>query len=329
VLKRYSFFFLFFLSLAGLTWWGQRVEDTRPEAKLERNTIPQIEIASSKRLQLLEVLDRIVTYEHYYHSVYGHFTKLLSRLGVTISHDIADLFEIRVVEASSDKFLVTASSEINGKTIDMVSVDHDYRVQATFSMHQPRVEYVRAKAYRYLREIYLAPQGQVAEEPGVFRGFFRFQVNEAEGLKTAIAVGIRPPVSGMQLEYGGKSQNKISDELDPAIEEITEFEAPSTGQSKNVGNVVMNTIEEVHLAQKIFHGEMGRYAKNWSELSKITSFPFTEKERYGVQNSPIINDLQVDEVPADGLSGMEKNTSFRGVASEGLVIEPLTNKAGN
>jgi hypothetical protein len=45
--------------------------------------------------------------------------------------------------------------------------------------------------------------------------------------------------------------------------------------------------EELYLAQKIFKGETGRYAKTWPELSRIASFAFEGKDLSSFEVGPV------------------------------------------
>jgi hypothetical protein len=331
MLRRYSFIPVFFCWLAGIAWWGQRVESSTPRAG---NTVAAAAestaqpVQSSKRRELLELLDRIVVYEHYYRSVYGHFTKLLSRVGVSIPTSISDVYEIRVVEATSDRLMIQALSEVEGKTGDIITVSQDFQVHANFALPPPRPEYLRIHALKHLRTLRDAPSGQVIDESGVFRGFFSYEVKrDAQDRRSAIAVGIRPPVVGLQLEAGSQSDSHLAlfdEEGEHAHSETM------TGQ-RPVGNV-MTTLEEAYLAQRIFRGEMGRYAKDWSELSRIAKFRFRDRERYPSEQVPFgdgSTDLVLDAAellgPIRDLAGKPGASETPGPASGAppLEIEPI------
>jgi len=125
MLRRYSFILIFFCWITGLGWWAKKVESS-PKPPETQAAAPR----GDYRLDAIEVLDRIVAYEHYYRSVYGHFTHFLNRVGVLIPSGVSSTFEIRVVEAVGDRLLVTAVSEVGGKTADQISIDQDYQIRS-------------------------------------------------------------------------------------------------------------------------------------------------------------------------------------------------------
>ncbi|MGZ3740330.1 MAG: hypothetical protein ACXVB9_13210, partial [Bdellovibrionota bacterium] len=67
------------------------------------------------RQMLLEALDRLVRYEHYFHDINGRFTRDLSRLSVPgrlASGDFEELrrfYEISVIEVQPKRFLLLAT----------------------------------------------------------------------------------------------------------------------------------------------------------------------------------------------------------------------------
>ncbi len=165
------------------------------------------EAKRTKRAELVEVLDLLAYAEHYHRSVYGHFTKLISRLGVVVPRSIAESYDVRVVEASPDRLLMVAMSEENGQMADWLSLDQDYRLHSNFQLPLPRVEYLKIHAMRYLQELKEAPPSQRIQEAGIFQGYFRFEVKQ-DGVqsKSIFAVGIRPPVLGVQLDASQVSE---------------------------------------------------------------------------------------------------------------------------
>ncbi|MCM2322067.1 MAG: hypothetical protein NDJ90_02280 [Oligoflexia bacterium] len=323
MLQRYSFFVLFGLLTSGLAWWSRSVEpsvgagERVPAAAVVKR--PEVSNASlePQRRELLEVLDRIVAYEHYYHSVYGHFTKLLHRIGSSIPRSVGSIYEIRVIEATQERLLINALSEIDGKVSDIVSVDQDFKVHSSFPLPQPRAEFLRYRASRQLRQLWEAPSGQVFEEQGVFRGFFRFEIRrDSLDRKVAFAVGTRHPVLGLQLEYGPQQaeQDRIegTELAADLITDLGEYSDRPQGTGQRSTGAVMSSSEEAILAQRIFRGEVGRYAKSWGELSKIVSFEFDE----AVEPEPEVNRATA--------SILAPRAKFR--AEGGLEIEPITSE---
>lgn len=297
--RRYSFLVIFFALLTPLAWWSGRVETSNasvPAHPIERFGEPGAEL--SQRRELLEVLDRLVAYEHYYRSVYGHFTKLISRLGYPIPPGLSDIYEVRVSEAAHERLLITAFSEVDGRTRDLVSVDQDYEVRASFDLPAPRPEYLKSLALKQLRLLRDAPFGQSIEEQGLFRGYFRYELRQdSQDRKNALAVGIKAPVVGIQLELGAETE-ELAEQAGQTgqKDESLDFDPVQTGQ-KPSGNV-MSTLEEAYLAQRIFRGEVGRYAKSWSELAKIAAFRFEDKAKFGQESQVPFGDagsvLEID-----------------------------------
>ena len=305
--QRYSFFPIFLFLLAGLQWWAHRVESLThvdpppilaiPGVGPSKDTGKRVQIETSKRLDLVEALERIVAYEHYYRSVYGHFTKLVNRVGFKVPRTIGSLYDIRVVDATKDRLLVNAFSEVDGKTDDMLSIDQDYEVRANFTVPSPRAEYLRISALKHLRALYGAPKGQMSGEEGVFKDFFRYEVKDEDDKRVAFAVGVRAPVQGMQLEISSNNSQAENAYLDILSEDpsnnFSELAPSLTGQWSQ-GNE--GTLEEAYLAQRIFRGETGRYAKNWLELSKITGFKFADKDRWGGDAVPFGDTGEIHEI---------------------------------
>ncbi len=86
MLRGYSFLIAVLLAFTGLAWWSHHLgfasltasqaPDAPSGASLADLSDPEQDPAqvSANRREVLEALDRIVAYERYYHSVYGHFT---------------------------------------------------------------------------------------------------------------------------------------------------------------------------------------------------------------------------------------------------------------
>lgn len=276
-MRERTFFALVLLLLFGtMASWSHRLENrlarvqVSSEGRRATATVAEPISRAQSRRDLLEVLDRLVAYEHYYHSVYGHFTKLIHRTGFVIPSQILANYAVHVSEASDDRLVAFGTSELEGRTVDVVSVDQDFRVQANFPLPAPRADFLKAQAVRHLRQLREAPQGQLIEEQGIFRGFFKYEVRkDSQDRRVAFAVGLRAPVLGMQLE-GSSGMAALN------LEDTQPGKAVSaTGQS-SAGEVMSGT-EQAYLAQRIFQGEVGRYARDLHELSRITHFSFQEE----------------------------------------------------
>jgi hypothetical protein len=109
-------------------------------------------------------------------------------------------------------------------------------------------------------------------------------------------------------------------ELGPQDPEMAE--TLMTGQK--AGSGTRSTLEEAYLAQRIFKGEMGRYAKSWSELSKIATFRFEGKAQFGHESQVPFGDTG----PALEVEGGTQD-SKRAPSSDiqPIEIEPVSNNA--
>jgi hypothetical protein len=329
MLGKYTYFVMICALLGGLAWWSDQVE--APPAPLPVE-IPVHERAvdRTRRRELIETLDRIVAYERYYRSVYGHFTQLLSRVGVQVPSAVSDHFEIRVAEASGDRLLVTAFSEVNGRIVDRVSIDQSYRLKATFEIPPPRPEYLKVQALKHLRALRDSPDGAPPlAEQGVFSGYFDYAIRrDSESRKTAFAVGIRHPVSGARVELGPREAEstdgvgQLTEVLGQVAEGVRDGLEPTRPGEKPSNREIASTLEEAYLAQRIFYGEMGRYARSWAELSKIAAFRFEGKDQYTSAVVPfgdLPTDLEVESADQERPRAERRITS----TSEGLEIEPV------
>ncbi len=251
MLQRFAFVFVFFGLFCGLAWWSSQLNQLTPLGGPTQNFV-------ENRRSLVESLDRIVTYEQYYHSVYGHFTKLLSRIGLALSPQWMDAYDIRVTDASAERLLVTALSEVHGKVIDLVSIDQDFQIHANFELPSPHVDYLKNQAMKHLRAMRAVSSEQIVPEKSVFKGFFQYALHQDSKYHNVfVAIGIRAPVSGVRLE--------ISDESNAP--------APILKQAgETLGENPRQLEDEAFLAQKIFWGETGHYAKTWSELFQLAHF---------------------------------------------------------
>lgn len=304
---KYSFLPIFSCILGIFAWWSNHL-----------NAAGELKVPSEVRYvrrELMETLDRIVAYEHYYHSVNGHFTKLLNRIGVSVPSSVSEIYEVRVSEATSDRLIVTAFSESKSQIVDLVTVNQDFQVHANFPLPPPRPAYIKNQAIKYMRVAKNRPEGQILSEQGIYKEYFQFSMkSDSRRGKSIFAVGIRPPVIGVQLELNDTNQNNENLEFDLALAEDY-VEEVQTGQQS--GGNVSHLQEETQLAQAIFLGEMGRYAKSWTELSKIANFRFDKNETFDA--------LTIETEPAH-----EPNRKISSVSSHSeLEIEALNENEVN
>ncbi len=303
MLRRFLFIPFVCAWIGGLALWSDQSSSSQVPTTFSSATInptsSKLSPTDLSRQELVELLDRVVGYEQYFRSVYGHYTKFLTRVGISIPRTVQDHYEIRVVEATPDHLLVSAVSEQNGRTIDLVSIDQDYRLRSNFQFPLVRPEYLKVHAIKHLRAIRSAPQPDAVDEMGVFRGYFSYTSElDSRGHRTARAEGIRAPVLGVRLELGAgdsgpKSPNTVDAEavLERMITQGYEETLPGSLPNSVAAQA---TPEEVYLAQKIFKGELGRYARNWEELLMVADFQFEDKDLYGPGELPF-GDISVSQ----------------------------------
>ncbi|MDR3606867.1 MAG: hypothetical protein P4M08_05735 [Oligoflexia bacterium] len=269
-----GFIFLCAVLLALLKGWSQIVSPTSSLAEVE----PRREDRSSARLGLLETLERLVVHENYYRSIYGKFTPRLERIGYSVPSQIAETYEIRVLEGSDRKLLITAFEQGASQKGDLASIDQFFHLEANFPLPLPRSKYLRTQAEKHLRAMLEAQPGFSVSEEGVYQGFFSYEVKpDSTGKRVGLATGIRPPVLGMQIESNEAQVAQAGAEA--GIAELLD----DTGLAE--ANV-MSQAEEAYLAQQIFRGEVGRYARNMEELAKITNFNLSDVElMHGINRS--------------------------------------------
>jgi hypothetical protein len=307
MIQKYSFIPVVALLLSGLAWWSAQLEQQKSLGVSKQAQNQQV----IRRQDLLETLDRVVAYERYYHSVYGHFTKLLNRIGYTPPDKVSDFYDIRVAEASLERLLVTAVSEENGRAFEIISVDQDYQVHANFEFPLPRADYLKTQAMKHLRALKSLPMIQGVPEPGVFKEYFQYSLNnDSNGQKVVYALGVRAPVLGVRLDLPEAFQ---------ASQEIGE-EKPPTGEMLSVNSSSLE--QEAYLAQKIYLGEMGRYAHTWSELSKIVHFRFEGKDQFGGE----LLSIEMARNPAKVGSSIQpgESQSISHTSEKALEIEPIS-----
>ncbi len=334
----YSFIFCCLLLLGVLKGWSKIVPtqiDLDSEHPLSVPvTIPLVASVSTEqtlaRRDLLESLHHLVARENYYRSVYGKFTPHLGRVGYAIPSKVSESYEVRVVEASETRLLISAFETESGseKQGDLASIDQFYHLEANFAPPMPRPEFLRVQAQKHLRLVKDAQPGLMVSEEGVYKDYFRYEIREdSRGNRVAFAVGIRPPVMGVQLESndsdsggGGSSEEMLSESVP---DEVSQSIADSNAVGQKPEGSVMSSSEEAYLAQQIFHGEMGRYARNWAELTKITNFNFNDKDSASELDLHAGSDRQIaSKTAAD--PDLSSNTSSSASANpSGLIIEPL------
>ncbi|OFZ55716.1 MAG: hypothetical protein A2428_00015 [Bdellovibrionales bacterium RIFOXYC1_FULL_54_43] len=217
--------------LTGLVWWSGHL-NTPPAA--EENITSKNEELSVQTLirqDLIETLDQIVIAERQYRNTFGHFTRLISKLQLTFSNSLTQNYAFSITEATSDHLMVIAASEDQGRTGDFVAINQDFQIRANFPLPPPRVEYLRVHALNHLHQLRSGSLNQPITEEGVYRGYFSYEFQNGPESPIAIAVGLRPPVVGLELysdlNHTSEEPNELLGEL---IGRIPKQTLSKTGQ---------------------------------------------------------------------------------------------------
>jgi hypothetical protein len=335
-MRRRRLFLFFTLSSIGALVWGGRQLDAQPVVgppALSRGGLPAGSASAPLRRELLETLDRLAAYQGYYRSVYGHYTKILGRVGLSIPHRVAETYDIRVQEASTDRFLILAVSESRGQVEDFISIDHLYRIQANFRLPLPSAQYLRDHAERQLRRLRAAGGAEGFRETGVYRSFFSYGLTrDSHGEWVATARGIAEPVRDLELQLGADNElaGQEPGELERRLGTLAGGGGSRTGERPRAeppaGNAgLVGALEEVYLAQRIFRGETGRYARSWDELERLASFRFERREALELESGGVPFGDDVSTIDLDSVA--ERQPASRAEpaipAADGLLIEPL------
>lgn len=112
-----------------LIWWADKhsIKLAQHNTLLSTSPTPQ-------RNEVIETLQKFAHAEHQFKNTHGHFTRIPSKLDLTLSTRLTERYAIFIQEASVDKFLISAISEKNGETDEFVSINQDFQLQANFSI---------------------------------------------------------------------------------------------------------------------------------------------------------------------------------------------------
>ncbi len=319
--RQYLFLPLIFALLAGLKWLSY-AESMNPRSV----TMAQVGASDPSRLgvrqDLMEDLDRIVSYEHYYHSLHGRFTLLLNRIGFPLSSSVIAEYDIRVSVATADFLLINAIAEKDGKMLELVSIDQDFRVHSSFPLPEPRRQFLVAQAMKRLRVLRSTPQGEVAAEPGIYQGYFQYSLKTASDQdQHAYAIGLKPPVQGEKIEL----HTANDEEMALALESILAGDASGDSEGASLDRFR----EQEYLAQRIFLGETGRFPRDREELGRVTRFqlaPERDPAFTRLTMEPIGTESQgfPDSSREEGALSLVAPTGRREKSQQGgLEIEPV------
>ncbi|MBI2712818.1 MAG: hypothetical protein HYX41_08200 [Bdellovibrio sp.] len=363
MVERYSFIPIFTLLMGGAAWWSTQVGpmgqgDLQSKGGIEASTSHHM----NRRRELIEFLDRAVTFERYFHSYYQRYSSNLQKTGLRVPVGVKNSYDLRVSDVGSGKVLITASGRPGSDNAnDLVSINQDYDLQANFKIPPPRPVYLKMHALKQLRLLKDAPPGQSVEEQGVYKGFFKY-TNRSESEDDAVvslsrvvsARGVRPPVAGVLLELNNQNQAKgsdletelsiLSEQEDSAFLGVTSNEDVEAGAVSSLVNMTNNSevtgernessltegnpLEEARLAQEIFRGEIGRYAKSWLELSRIVHFKFSAKEKMSAESVTNLRNAE-RKLGTPGAAARRSVSSVQGAGSGYLPVKsPPANQHG-
>lgn len=303
---------------------------------------------STNRRNLLEALDRLVHYERYYRSVYGHYTRLIANLGCPLPEWLVENYDIHVTEAGSDHLVISARSEEGGRLKDLVSLDQDYVVHANFPLPEPSLAFLRSVALRQLRRVQQSAAGAASaalQPEGLYASYFRYETREdSQSRPIAVAIGLKDPVQGLRLEWSPGAE-RVEDQLMASLGGLGGSEGRvgegslgkvgagpgvagigglSTAVTRWIRGGNASSVDAV-LAQRIFEGETGRLARNWAELAQVTSFRFDPKQAFaagsaGPGSSGSHASNSVGDAPrSPAAQGLSPHRS-----ADGLQIEPVS-----
>lgn len=251
-------------------------------------------LRQSRRQLLLEVLDKTVRYQKYFGDTHGRFTRDLGRLLLPTHYasgareDVEQHYEISVVEADPNRFLLLATGTDGG---DRVTIDEAYRISANFVLPPPAKAYLIEEADRVLR---LKAQG-IEPEGGLYSRYWDIRSGGEDHPGLFLARGIKAPIVGERREWqaGGDSTSifaSVSEQVKQRMATAAERGLASlarnegllpTGPYKeNLGiGDVRDWLEAAHFAQHVYRKEKGSFAKRWEDLDTVSDFHFAERMR--------------------------------------------------
>jgi len=312
------------------------------------------------RQLLVEALDRLVRYQHYFHDIHGRFTRDIARLSLPnrlASGDLEQLrrnFEISVIEVQPKRFLLLATGV---SSADRVTVDESHRLNANFVVPPPTRAYLLEEADRMLN---LKAQGMPPQD-GIYSSYW--QLEKAPEDQSWVAMGVRQPVVGerrdfqgeralasifaavserVKMKMGGVATAPQESEKAQTAEEaeaqaLAELEAPKANMFKEVlaASDVQEWLERARLAQHVHMRELGRYARKWENLDVVSDYHFAERMKVAknIRVHPIaLNADATDfQLTLEGTSGdmmgeqylMDRSGSMRQVRYTEALIHQL------
>lgn len=349
---------LHLVSMAGfalVALWVLPIVASKSELQLTR----EVRLQQENRQMLVEALDRLVRYQHYFHDIHGRFTRDVARLSLPARLASGDLetlrrnYEISVIEVQPKRFLLLATGV---KNTDRVTVDESSRLNANFVVPPPTKAYLLEEADRLLglRALGLSPQ------EGIYSSYW--QVAQAADGTDWVAIGVRQPVLGERRELEGDRAlasifaavservktkmggvTTVFGEKKPQTAEEAEAEAeaelagpkPILFKDVLLPQDVQEWLETARLAQHVHMRELGRYAKKWEQLDNVSNYHFTERMKVAknirVHPINVAQDFSDFTLTLEGTSGdlmgeqfvMDKGGTMRQVRYTEALIHQL------
>lgn len=277
------------------------------------------------RQLLLEALDYYVRYQHYYHEVYGRYSRELVNLGVPTElsqgtlAEVQRYYEISVLDASPKRLLLLATARPNvpaslGLGRDRVTIDGHYRLNGNFAMPMLSRKYLTMEADRAL-QLYLRNRQL---ELGLAKEYWRFEPRRDDGRAKWVAVGLRGPALGGQRSAifgGGEAENRGLASIFTQVRRHLAARAPQSRPSpqaaaserggREFGLMDLHfLLADSRFAQHVHWRERGVYAADWDALDTVSSFRILERVR---ASSNL--ELEPIEITPEGYNLRVKGTS--------------------
>lgn len=292
------------------------------------------------RQMLVEALDRLVRYQHYFHEINGRFTRDIARLSLPsrlASGDLEQLrryYEISVIEVQPKRFLLLATGV---KNTDRVTVDESHRLNANFIVPLPTRAYLLEEADRMLG---LRSQGLELQD-GIFSQYW--QISKTPEDQSWVAIGVRNPVVGERREFQGERvlaslfaavSERVKSKMGegaatsgpaPASVDDTDLLAENTRanlfKELLAPNDVQEWLESARLAQHVHRKERGHYAKRWEQLDLVSDYHFGERMK-------VVKNIRVHPIE---LSGDEKefHLTLEGTSGDLLGEQFVMDRTGS
>jgi hypothetical protein len=240
------------------------------------------------RQLLLEAMDKLARYQRYYMEVNGRYTRDITRLDLPAQLSSGSLeqllreYEVSVLEIHPNRFLMLATGLRNS---DRVTIDESHRINANFVLPPPSRAYLVEEADRLLR---LKSEG-IEPGDGWLSRFWKLAPEEGTQW---VAIGQRSPVLGEKRSLAsgrgiasifGAVSARLKSHLGPQTEELPDpvpvVEAPAPGAPREILDAkdVQEWLHAAQLAQLANFRELGRYARRWEELDRVSGYRFAQR----------------------------------------------------